>query len=262
MADIEDDLLPEGGEAEDAPVTDVEAEDNPEATYAEKIASELGWAPKKDWRGDEADWKPATDFLKTTIEVNKAQRKETRTLRDQLSRVERTTSAMIERVREQERENARKEHREAVEAGDEEAALEASRKLVAVTEAPMIPTETQEFISRNASWFDVDPIATAVARNIVAMQAQAGKSAAEQLEAAEKVISQRFPEYFDKPKPAVKPQAQVNDQQGRMARTPVSNRQKGYSDLPAAAKKAADDFLRKAGVPVEQYAAEYWKDNA
>ena len=254
----EENLLPEGGEGE---VVHEEHDDPKELVSAEELAVELGWSPKDQWRGEESDWKPATDFLKRTVEVNRAVRKENKQISDKLSRLERTTGVMIDRVRQEEKEKLEAKFKEAVDVGDHETARELGKQLDEPAPQGGDP-DVQAFVTKHSSWYDKDPVATQAARVIASQAAAEGLSVSEQLERVEAQISRRFPEYFDAPKPQAKPPASVSEPMGRTARTPASGRPKGYSDLPADARKAADDFERKAGVPKEQFAAEYWKENA
>lgn len=262
MAD--ENLAPDGVEGEEIRPDDAQPiiEQQEEAVTPESLASELGWSPKDQWRGDEADWKPATDFLKDTVQINKAERRARKNLEDRISRISRTTDAMIERVRAEERAKVEAEFSAAVDEGDHERARKASVQLAQIDSAPTTEAApVQDFATRNASWWKIDPLATQMAANISNMLAEQGKTAEEQCKAAEEAVKKRFPEYFETDKPRSKGPAEVAEQQGRTARTNTGTRTRGYADLPADAKAAALKF-EKHGVTKEAFASEYWKENA
>jgi len=253
-----EDLLPEGSEVDTAaPIAPDTADEQAAHDPAEDLAIELGWSPKENWRGDEADWKPATDFLKTTVEISKAQRKETKALRDQLSRLERTTGTLIERTVADERAKWESKKAEGIDLGDHQAVNHAEQQLRQLEVAPIIAADVDQFKARHSAWFEVDPSATDLA--IATAERYKALPIPQQLEKVEEVVRKRFPEYFDAPKPAAKPQASVSNANGRMAATPA--RKQGYDALPPDAKKAAAVWEKK-GVTKEQFAQEYWKDNA
>lgn len=250
----EEGLTPEGVEADFV----APEEGQQEPSELEVIASDLGWSPKENWRGDEAEWKPASEFLRETAKINKSLRNDQKSMRDQLSRLERTTSTMIDRVRVEEREKLEAQFAEAVDMGNHDEARSVSAKLAEVSQ-PVADPSVSDFAARNATWFQIDPIATQVAMATAEMHARAGKSASEQVEAAEAVVKQRFPELFPDERKA-KPQAQTEEGASRTANVQVS-RKKGYADLPPEAKRAAIEFEKK-GVSKDAYADEYWKENA
>lgn len=263
MAD--ENLTPDGVEGEiarpdNAALPDIQADAHEEPVTPESLASELGWSPKDQWRGDPDDWKPAGDFLKDTVSINKATRRSLKNIEDRMARMTRASETMIERARADERRKVEAELAEAVDEGDHARVRQVSAQL-AQLDAPIETAPVQEFATRNASWWQIDPLATQMAINVSGIAAQQGKSAEEQVKAAEDAVRKRFPEYFDEPKAKTKGPAEVAEQQGRTARSNGGNRARGFSDLPAEAKAVALK-LEKQGVPKEDYAKEYWKENA
>lgn len=238
------------------------SEASDEDRIAESLASELGWSPKDKWRGAEEDWKPARDFLKTTVEVNKARGREIKSLNERVERIARTSTAMAERAAAEERAKWQERHQQAVEENDPKAALEASQHIQRLS-APQVEAPVQDFASRNASWFNVDPLATQMAMNVAQIHANKGADAATQVEEAEKAIRKRFPEYFEDEKPAQqpakKPGASVPDSRSA---APAKSRTKGFADLPPEAKDAALDFEKRGRAKKEDYAKVYWQENA
>lgn len=231
-----------------------------ESVTPEALAAELGWSPKDQWRGDPDEWKPASAFLRDTVSVNKAERRARKNLEDRLARIQRSTDTIIERTRAEERAKVEAEFRAAVEEGDTDRAFRASQKLASVEPAPPATEDLNDFVSRNP-WFQTDPLAKQLAITTAQAYADQGKSAREQMEAAEREVRKRFPEHFEQPKRSTKGPAEVAEQQGRTARSMVSNRERGFNDLPPEAKAVAIK-LEKQGVKREEYAKEYWKENA
>jgi len=255
---MDEDINAPDGVAEDVPVVD---EQPAPAFDPETFASELGWSPQDKWRGDPEAWKPADEFLRETVTINKTQRRETKALKDELARISRATESIVERTRREERDKVSSEFRDAVEMGDFARAEQATAKLnqieASAPEKAPPPTVT-DFIDRNKSWFNVNQAATALAQAVCSDGAAKGVAAEQQLEEAEREVRKRFPELFPQ---ARKGQAAVNEQQGRTARTGGNSRAKGFGDLPADAKAVALKF-EKQGVKREAFAAEYWKENA
>lgn len=250
----------EGSEAQD---DNQGSEASDEDRLAESLASELGWSPREKWRGSEEDWKPARDFLKTTVEVNKARGREIKSLHERVDRIARTSTAMAERAAAEARAEAEARFRQAVDEGDTQAAFKASQDLVQInSQQPAADTREPvviDFMERNQHWLGVDPIATAMVEQIGEVCARQGKNAAQQVEEAEKIIRQRFPEYFEAER---KPKAPHVETSGSRSAQPVRRGPKGYADLPAEAKRAALDFEKRRGTSREEYAKVYWQENA
>lgn len=267
MAD--ENLAPDGVEGEVArpedtqtpAVVEEQSGGDDQAITLEEAAGELGWSPKDQWRGDPDEWKPASAFLKDTVAINKAERRARKNLEDRLTRITRTTDAMLEQVRADERRKVQAEFDAAVDEGDHASAREAAAKLQQIEKSAPADDSVQDFATRNASWWNIDPLATQMAANVSNLAASQGKSPDEQCKMAEEAVRKRFPEYFETEKPKSKGPAEVAEQQGRTARTSTGNRQRGYADLPAEAKAVALK-LEKQGVKKEAYAEEYWKENA
>jgi hypothetical protein len=267
----EDDLPPEV--AEEAPdgaqVAEPEANTpEPEASdedspTAESLAAELGWSPKDQWRGDPEEWRDAKSFLRTTVDVNKSLRRDLRATREASERAARAAASITERAVAQEREKLLEKRNEAFMSMDVDAFNKADQglaQLAAHVPQPQEPQETAEFKARNSSWFGKDPIATQMAVNICQSYADQGiVDPATQLSAAEKEIKRRFPEYFAGQQ--TKQPANV-DVSGSRSAAPRKG-PKGFDDLPAPAKTAAKDFLRRGRIKsLDEYAKIYFEENA
>lgn len=236
-----------------------------EDRLAESLAAELGWSPKDKWRGPETDWRDARSFLKTTVEVNKARGREIKQLNERVERIARTSASMADRAAAQERERLIGLHERAVDEKDADTALRVSQAITQLdaSTAPAPDSAVSDFKERNASWIDIDPLATAVAFNVCEVWARKGADASKQLEEAEKIVRQRFPEHFGEPEPKPKPAKQPGGEvPGSRAADSPRRGPKGYNDLPAEAKTAALDFEKRGRATKEEYAKEYWKENA
>lgn len=244
----------------DEDIVTEEIENEPESTVdpIEALAAKAGWSPKDNWKGPEDDWKSAEQFLEATVAINKSQRNENKDLKRQMERLSNSVESVVDRVRAEERAKWQEKHSEAVDLGDRDAALAAADKIRELDNRPADSDTTKQFVDRNANWFNIDPLATAMAHNAAQLLAGQGKSAAEQVEYAERVVKERFPELFKSAE--VKPLAQVAEPIGRMAANRTSS-QKGFEQMPSEAKQACLMFEKK-GVSRDSFVSEYWKGKA
>ena len=237
--------------------TDQQAE--PEPVTIEGLAGEMGWRPKEEWKGDPDKWKPAQDYLRSTVDVNRKVVNRLKGVEDQLARVARTSVSITEREVAKERERLLQERDEAFDAGDREAFTRVERELAKVAEvapAREVPAETKSFMERNSSWFEKDPVATAWAVNRSVELGERGiTDYGAQLAIVEREVKQMFPEHFTT-LPKAKP-APLNNPGTRVAATS----RKGFASLPADAQKAALDFEAKRGINREEYAKIYYEEN-
>jgi hypothetical protein len=262
---MEDDDLPLDGEAGDIvtpPISDAAIADaaqdvidtQPAPRTVEDIAQGMGWAPREQWRGDPAKWKPADEFVATTAEINSKLSTRLKGLEDQLSSINRTNAAMMEKALAEQRQKLLTERREAIEYGDVAKVDALDQELQALpTPQPAPPPEAVSFIERNASWWEKDQEATAWARNRAGELGQQGIGPARQIAIVERELAQFFPEYApqDKPKPRPAPLTQP----GARSATP---RGKTFADLPKEAQEAALYFEKK-GVSREDYIKSFFE---
>ncbi len=248
----------EAVEVETTDIADVEQQAEPEPVTLEGLAGEMGWRPKEEWKGDPDKWKPAQDYLRSTVDVNRKLGNRLKGVEDQLARVARTSVSITEREVAKERERLMQEREEAFDAGDREAFVRAERELAKVetVATPIVPDETHSFVERNANWFQKDKEATAWAVNRANELAATGLGPARQLAIVEREAKTMFPEFFEaeKPKPKAAP---LNTPGTRIAATS----RKGFASLPADAQKAALDFEAKRGINREEYAKIYYEEN-
>lgn len=247
----EPEVLPaEGGEGDE---TDTQTND---VDPIEALAAEMGWAPKDQFRGDEADWKPAGEFIKAGRDINRSMARELRGVREEVTRIARTSAQMTaDKIAER---DAYWEgvHAKAVEDGDNVTAKRAVDEMVklkvSTPVADTTPPETTDFIERHKSWFGTDPLATTRAKRLAEELAKDGYDTAEQLKQVERAIRKEFPEHFA----TAKRPAGVQTGQARNANN--SSRAKGFADMPAESQAMARDYLERHGIPLEKTAASYW----
>ena len=245
----------EAVEVEETEAVEVE---QAEPVTIEGLAGEMGWRPKEDWKGDPDKWKPAHEYMRATVDVNRKLGNRLKGVEDQLARVARTSVSITEREVAKERERLMQEREEAFDAGDRDAFQKAERELakVATVAPPTVPDETHSFIERNANWFQKDQEATAWAINRTNELAATGLGHARQLAIVEREAKQMFPEFFEAEKP--KPKAAPLNTPGTRA---AVSAKKGFASLPADAQKAALDFEAKRGINREEYAKIYYEEN-
>jgi hypothetical protein len=258
MADLDD--APEIGADEDIDAPAEEQVEAPELSEVEALASELGWKPKADWKGDETEWRPAADFMRARAEVGRALKKTVRGLEKQVEGISRASATMTERAVAEARQQWEARHDQAVEEGDKDAARQASRELAKLEQqGTSVPPEAQDFAQRHASWFNKNEEATNYAVNRAQHYAEQGLSHARQLAAVEKDMRGLFPELFEDPetRPATKSPPSVGAPQ-RTARP--APREKGYATLPPEARKACDAYVARNGTRFASMSATQVRD--
>jgi hypothetical protein len=240
----------DANEADDEPVT------------PESLASELGWAPKEDWRGDPADWKDAKTFLKSTVDINKTLRKDLKATRDASERAARAAAAITEQALERQRQELFQARQQAFDAGDGQAFNAADQQLRSLPppQAPAQSDESQSFFERNASWYGKNKEASDLAYAKCEELARLGVAPAQQLVLAEQAVRQAFPELFQTQQQTKGP-AQVATPGTRASAQPRKG-PKGFNDLPPDAKRAALDFEKRGRASRDEYAKLYFEENA
>jgi hypothetical protein len=249
----------------EAPEPEVQAEEPQQPGFdPEAIARLAGWAPMDEWRGDPGKWKDAQTFIVDTVAINKALQTKVRDLEQGAERLTRTADRIIQENTRRAIHEAEGRLRYAVQTGDEEAAVEATRELNAAAQAQTGEDPAVAAFKARNPWFGLNPAATAIANAVATDLHQRGANAAAQAKAAEDEVRRRFPELFGdeervaQPRTAAKPQPPVQSGQ----RTPAAPRAKGFHDLPPDAKKAAQDFARRGRCTLEEYARTYYEENA
>jgi hypothetical protein len=264
-ADALDDAALQGGDdAGDDAAHQADAHQPDKSFDVEDFAGRMGWSPQDQWRGPPEAWKPAAEFIEGTVSVNQALSKKLKNLERNQSRMVQT----VERIAEQRIADARAELEaqldQAVDEGDKATVKHVTTRIAQLDrEAPASDPDVADFVERHSDWFNVDPEATALAMGVADNLHRQGKTAAEQVAAAEKAVKKRFPELFDEPPPRQqgKGPAAVHTADTRSA--PRQQRgPKGFAELPADAKTAALRMESKGRCSRDEYAKFYWQENA
>lgn len=255
----EDETLAETQGEEAVPTEEVvvEAENTePQPISVDDLATEMGWTPQDKWKGDPEKWKPSSEFMRHTVDVNRNLSGKLKGLEDQVSNMARTSAQVAELAVARERERLMAERQEAFDVGDSDAFNAADRKLVTIPAvAPVAPPEAQEFVKRNA-WFNQDQEATAWAINRAEELHKQGLGTARQLAIVEREAKNMFPELFEEtPKSKAAP---LNRPGNRGAAVQA----KGFSTLPDDVKAAAQDYAKRGVCTTEEYAKIYYEQGA
>jgi hypothetical protein len=251
----DEELVPDSGnEALNlAPDTGAEAPEEHEVPEPIiNLASELGWVPKDQYRGDPDKWKPADQFIRDGRDIQQSTARELRSMREQMDRMSGVTSQLItDKVAERDA-YWKTQFNQAVEEGDTDKANRLlEQRPVAQAQPGGLPAETQAWIAKN-EWYSKDPLAQA--RAIEICERLKHLPIAEQLAQAERGIRKEFPEHF--PAPAKQPPA---TQTGMSRKAAPSNRARGFADMPADSQTMARDMVRRnPGLTLEAIAKSYW----
>lgn len=220
------------------------------------LATDMGWRPKEEFKGDPEAWKPADQFIRAGHEIQRSTARDLKALRQTVDTMQRTSTTLLEQQLEEQRTKLAAEYEAAVADDDPKTAAEKLRSLDKLdTEKPTRPTlssEAQAFQDRHSSWLGKDVLATDRAVEICNKLAAAGKSPAEQLEEAEKAIKRERPDLFAAP---VKRQAATHDSRRDAGSTKAK---KSFADLPAEAQTVALDMEDRLSIPRETYAANFF----
>lgn len=262
---LEDDVVDTGHEEDEGGQQEaVETPEEPKQFDPEAVARLAGWAPKDEWRGDPGEWKDAATFLVDTVAVNKSLRTRLKDVETTTQRITRTADRIIEENRRKAVQEAEARVRQAVEYGDADAAIEATRQLTQVNQ----PQHTQDadfqaFVARN-SWFNTHPAATALAVGVANdLERRGVTDTAQMAQEVEAEVKRRYPELFpQEQRQEPRTQRTAPPVQGG-GRTPAAQpKQKGVRDLPPEALKAGQDFERRGRCTLAEYAKTYFEENA
>lgn len=241
-------------EAEALELAPEEQNDTPDPIA--ELASEMGWSPKDKWQGDPEKWKPAAEFIRTGHDIQKTLSRELKGVKQEVERFGRVAADITEERVRQRDEHWQNKLAEAVDAGDLDAARQASNeisKLSASKQPAAPPSEVADWIGKN-EWFNKDPLAQFRAKEISDRLQHLPVS--EQLAQVERAIRKEFPEHF--PAAAKQPPA---TQTGASRKAAPSNRARGFADMPAESQQMAKDMVRRnPSVKLEDIAASYWAD--
>ncbi len=258
MDDVED-LPPQGDEGDVAAPVEQNEPAQPELQpTTEDLASEMGWKPQDQWKGDPDKWRPAAEFLRSTVKVNRNLTEKVRSVEDRISRISRMQEIALEKALERQRAELQAEADRAWDENDKGRYREITTQidqLKVPVEQPALSPELDDFKARNP-WFQQDQDATRWAAMRGDELAKQGISPQRQLQIVEREAKQLFPDLYPAEQAPARP-APLNKPGARAGRAVA----KGFSSLPAEAQKAADYYVSK-GVfkDREEYAKSYFEE--
>lgn len=252
---------PEGGEGA--------ADDTPEPL--KELAREMGWTPREEYSGPPEAYKDARQFIRDGRDIQRETSRELKSLRQTVETIGRTSAAIVEQTVEQRVNALGQQYQQAVDDGDANKAFKLSaeiqRTLADKPAAPSGPSPAaQSFAEKNGSWFQKDPLATALAIEVTNRLASQGYPEQAQLDAAEREVRRVYPHVISGQRNGTKPQAGVNTPGGR---APHNNggRAKGFGDMPPEARRIAEDMAAKPQLSLgdpdafrKRYAENYWRE--
>lgn len=271
-----------GGERTPSPQTTAEPTQAAGDDVESKARSQ-GWVPQDEWRGDPEKWRPADEFVKRGEELlpvalersraaeRKAQELEARLAareresEEKLARLERMSTAALQRQREQLENAYRNAMRDAVTSGDTQRFDQLERdRTTAVADfdkqlseqaqpqrqpgqpAPLPPDierQVATWVQQN-EWFNRDPEMNSVAQlhHQRLLREKPGLSIADNLAETAKYVRQRYPDKFGtSERQIIAPMVEGGG--GRMAAT-GNNRRKGVADLSPEERKIGEKFVK------------------
>ena len=248
----------EGAEAEGQSGEDTGADD-PLAPVAQK----LGWVPKDQFTGNPEDWKPAEQFIIDGRDIQRETSRELKSVRQQLDTIARTSASLVEQTVNERVEALTAKYQKAVDDGEAGEAFKLAKEITTITapqaSTPQATPDAQAFAERNKAWFHQPGHEYATARAVAIsneLQAAGYTDHATQLQIVEQRLRQEMPQLF-KTGMNGKSAPGVNAPGSRTSG--VSNRAKGFSDMPAEAQKIARDMAdRQVIKSVDDYAKNYF----
>lgn len=249
---------PEG----EAPATTQDAQ----PSKFEAAARSGGWVPKEQFKGDPEKWLEAEDFVLKAAEILPHVTKELREARGEIKGVQKTLADFAEhhsktelRAYQRALKELETQIEQAASIGDVAGVKAATNELIELqkdaTPAPKAAQgEPPEFTSwkEKNPWFGEDEALTAATVAIANKVEKEGYSGAAHIREVDKRLKEKFPQLFENP--ARKQAAPVEG--GQSAPKP---RGKTYTDLPAEAKAACDDFVKRGLLTREVYVRDYFQ---
>lgn len=265
----------------------------------ESKARSQGWVPREEFRGDPEKWRPADEFVKRGEELlpvalersraaeRKAQDLEARLaarereFEDKIGRLERISTAAVQRERERLDAMYRNAQRNAVETGDtarfdqldrdRQAAIENYDKYIQEQVQPRrdpsqphsLPPDRQAVVDgwvQKNEWFNRDPELNAVAQafHVRLGNEKPGLSLAENLAETERYVRQRYADKFGGTQSRQITAPMVESGGGRMPST-AGPRAKGASDLPSDVRRVGESFVKQGLFKdLNEYARDYF----
>lgn len=240
------------------------ADEAPQLTETEQLASEMGWRPEADYSGA-APWKPARDFILTEREISRETKKSVKHLREQVDRMAAASTKATERALLAQADELNRRFTEAVEAKDTKGAAAAAKDMrdleaSARAETAPDPEAIERDFSAENPWYGKDAEATEYAQFVSQRELAKGIPFSQHKDTVTAAVRKRFPE--------LAPAGTVARKDPPSLHAPGSGarraKEKGFADLPANVKAAAESHARLAssrfGVDAEKAKADYARD--
>jgi len=251
----------DAGGSDDAPKSD------------EERALALGWTPKERFKGDPERWVDAATFVKRGEELmpilqanNRRMEKALETERKERARLEKTLKDFSDhhsKTAQREYERAQRDIQARLDAatsiGDIQGVRDATQEIVdlaaeARTAPQAPPAASPEFEAWQADnpWFGKDKPLTAATVEIANEVAAEGYTGKAQIKEVDRRVRETFPSKFTNPN-----RERAAAVEG--ATSAARKTGKSYSDLPADAKAACDEFVKRVpGFTRESYVKDYF----
>lgn len=258
------------GQEHEAETTEQVVEETPSPTL-EDLASELGWKPKDQWKGDASGWTPAADYLRTTYakqrdgadrlkqvqQQSRTKDREIDGLVNRLGRLEKVSHTML---REQERTIRAQVHDEyeqakkvAAKEGDDAKydrlsaeQLKADRDIAKEfrEKEPQQEPDVEELAKqqlnhpligrfwRDHAWVAEDEEAYQLAFAVCEEEAKTGASITQQLKMAREALRDAYPDKFKGRAAPVEEDGQARDESGRFVKQDAAPAQQQQQRRP------------------------------
>lgn len=279
----QDDLLPDDTEHADI----VEASDTPQISYEEKRARAMGWRPKEEFKGDPDKWVDAAQFADNADKSLPLAKAEARRALERADRLEaelrkqqediKRFAAFHAKVEEDSynraREQLRRELIEARHSFDADKELQVEDQLRAMDyeqrnratsqqrepepQAPQVDPEVAGWLEDAGKTWGKNPRAVQMSQMVAEEMRKNGEDSTGVafLEKVKHAMRKEFPQFFD---------GMTNER--RSSAAPVASgagaaprgKGRGFADLPADAKQACRDFVKRGFVTEAQYVKEYF----
>ncbi|MBU8921275.1 MAG: hypothetical protein KOO63_05600 [Bacteroidales bacterium] len=227
----------------------------------EKLASDAGWVPEDQWKGDAGKHKPAAEYMRDSKKVINNQKVANRSLEGQLSKLNKKFDSMELRHQQETmaeitalKDRLKEQQRTAVEDGDTDKydqiskeldGLEEKHREVAKTAEGSGGTESPVFLGwheNNKDWYETNPEMTAEADRFH-QSLNDDLSLAEKLAFVDTHMRGAYPDYY-KSKGGGNEQEQISDAEaGGGGGVGGGGGKLTYANLPPAGKSACDSFV-------------------
>lgn len=238
-----------------------------DALTIEAEALAMGWKPKDGFKGPDDKFVDAAEYVRRGKEIMPFLKKELALSTGKIAKLEKTLERFAEHHSKTEQRMYAKALQEvqdridqAAHAGDVQGVRDATDELVGLTKeasgtAPKANDDTDEIFEEwkaENAWYGKDTAMTAAANAIGNELFESGMTGKAQAAEVTKRIKAEFPHKFENPN---RRQAAAVEGGGSAARKTG----KSYSDLPADARAACDDFVKRVpGFTREKYLKDYF----